>query len=180
MFSKTPSALLELFLLCAQHEEIEGVHAATIRLVREHRDLIDEDFRKEPRNRRLFMEILRSPHKLARQLRRMNRYGILGKYLPEFGKIVGQMQHDLFHIYTVDAHTLEVIKNMRRFLYPEHRERFPVTSRVAARLPKLELLYIAGLYHDIGKGRGGDHSELGAVDARHFCENHGISKVDKD
>jgi len=178
VFSKTPSALLELFLLCAQHPEIEGVHAATIRLVREHRDLIDDDFRKEARNRRLFMEILRSNHKLARQLRRMNRYGVLGKYLPEFGSIVGQMQHDLFHIYTVDAHTLEVIKNMRRFLYPEHRERFPVTSRVAARLPKLELLYIAGLYHDIGKGRGGDHSELGAVDARQFCENHGVSKVD--
>jgi [protein-PII] uridylyltransferase len=178
VFSKTPSALLEIFLICAQHEEIEGVHAATIRLISEHRGLIDDEFRGEARNRRLFMDILRSPHKLARQLRRMNRYGILGEYLPEFGQIVGQMQHDLFHIYTVDAHTLEVIKNMRRFLYPEHRDRFPVTSRVAARLPKLELLYIAGLYHDIGKGRGGDHSELGAVDARRFCENHGVSKMD--
>ena len=178
VFRKTPSALLEIFLHCANNESIEGVHVGTIRQIRDNRDLIDDAFREDPRNRRLFMEILRSPHKLARQLRRMNRYGILGKYLPEWGLIVGQMQHDLFHIYTVDAHTLEVVKNMRRFLYPAHQERFPVTSRVAARLPKLELLYIAGLYHDIGKGRGGDHSELGAVDAHNFCEKHGINKAD--
>ncbi len=178
VFDRTPSALLELFLLCAQDERIEGVYAATIRLARERRELIDEAFREDPRNRRLFMEILRSPNKLALQLRRMNRYGILGKYLPEFGRIVGQMQHDLFHIYTVDAHTLEVVKNMRRLLYPEDKERFPVTSRVAARLPKMELLYIAGIYHDIAKGRGGDHSELGATDARAFCEKHGLGERD--
>ena len=180
VFQEHPSALLEIFLHCAQNENIEGVHVATIRLIRENRDLIDDEFRADPRNREMFMELLRSPIKLARQFRRMNRYGILGKYLPEFGMIVGQMQHDLFHIYTVDAHTLEVIKNMRRFLFPAHQERFPVTSRVASRLPKLELLYIAGLYHDIGKGRGGDHSELGAVDARTFCENHGINAADTD
>ncbi len=178
MFRKTPSALLEVFVLCGNNPDIEGIHVSTIRLIRDNRELIDDQFRADPRNRRLFMQLMRSPHKLARQLRRMNRYGILGKYLPEFGKIVGQMQHDLFHIYTVDAHTLEVIKNLRRFQYPEFRERFPVTSRVASRLPKLELLYIAGLYHDIGKGRGGDHSELGAVDAEVFCENHGINPVD--
>ncbi len=180
VFERTPSALLEVFLLCAQDERIEGVHPATIRLVRENRELIDQQFRDDPRNRRLFMEILRSSHKLALQFRRMNRYGILGRYLPEFGRIVGQMQHDMFHIYTVDAHTLEVVKNMRRFLYPDAQEKFPVTSRVAARLPKLELLYIAGLYHDIAKGRGGDHSELGGVDAREFCEKHGVSKPDTD
>jgi len=179
-FRDDPSALLEIFLLCGQNEAIEGVHVATIRLIREHRDLIDDKFRADPKNRRLFMELLRAPHKLARQLRRMNRYGILGNYLPEFGRIVGQMQHDLFHIYTVDAHTLEVIKNMRRFLFPKYQDRFPVTSRVASRLPKIELLYIAGLYHDIGKGRGGDHSTLGAVDARRFCENHEVSAEDTE
>ncbi len=178
VFKKTPSALLEIFVLCANNPAIEGVHVSTIRLIRDNRDLIDDDFRADPRNKRLFLQLMRSPHKLARQLRRMNRYGILGKYLPEFGNIVGQMQHDLFHIYTVDAHTLEVVKNMRRFQYPEFRERFPVTSRVAARLPKLELLYIAGLYHDIGKGRGGDHSELGAVDAEAFCRSHGLGEED--
>jgi len=180
VFSTTPSALLEVFLLCAQDTRIDGVHVATIRLIRDHRDLINAEFRQDPHNRRLFMDILRAPHKLALQLRRMNRYGVLGKYLPEFGKIVGQMQHDLFHIYTVDAHTLEVITNMRRFLYPEYQERFPVTSRVARHLPKMELLYIAGLYHDIGKGRGGDHSELGAIDARLFCENHSIDSEDTE
>jgi len=180
VFRKTPSALLEVFVHCGRGEDIEGIHAGTIRLIRNNRHLIDEEFRADPENRALFMDILRSPVKLARQLRRMNRYGILGKYLPEFGSVVGQMQHDLFHIYTVDAHTLEVIKNMRRFLFPEHQERFPVTSRVAARLPRIELLYIAGLYHDIGKGRGGDHSKLGAVDARVFCENHGIDPEDTD
>ena len=180
VFQETPSALLEVFLICARDERVEGVHAATIRLVRENRDLIDQNFRDDLRNRELFMDILRSHNKLALQLRRMNRYGILGKYLPEFGRIVGQMQHDLFHIYTVDAHTLEVVKNMRRFLYPEEQERYPVTSRVAGRLPKIELLYIAGLYHDIAKGRGGDHSELGAADARAFCERHGIKRKDAD
>ena len=180
LFRRTPSALLEVFLLCARDPRIEGVHAATIRLIREHRDLIDDDFRSDPDNCRMFLDILRSTHKLALQLRRMNRYGILGRYLPEFGRIVGQMQHDLFHIYTVDAHTLQVVKNMRRLQYPENQERFPVTSRVAARLPKIELLYIAGLYHDIGKGRGGDHSALGAVDARAFCERHGIDAEDTE
>ena len=180
VFSKTPSALLEVFLHCARNESIEGVHVGAIRLIREHCGLIDDDFRNDPRNCRLFMDILRSTHKLTLQLRRMNRYGVLGAYLPEFGKVVGQMQHDLFHIYTVDAHTLEVIKNMRHFLLPENQESFPVPSRVARRLPKIELLYIAGLYHDIGKGRGGDHSELGAVDARLFCERHGIDKRDTD
>ena len=180
VFRRTPSALLEVFLHCARNESIEGVHVGTIRLIREHCELIDDEFRNDPRNRRLFMDILRSTHKLTLQLRRMNRYGVLGAYLPEFGSVVGQMQHDLFHIYTVDAHTLEVIKNMRHFLLPENQEPFPVASRVARRLPKIELLYIAGLYHDIGKGRGGDHSELGAVDARNFCERHGIDQDDTE
>ena len=110
----------------------------------------------------------------------MARYGILGEYLPEFGRIVGQMQHDLFHVYTVDAHTLEVINNARRFLEPEFDDRFPVSSRVARRLRKPELLYIAALYHDIGKGRGGDHSELGAVDAERFCHDHGLDEKDTE
>ena len=180
VFEKTPPALLEAFLLCANLEESEGVAAPTIRLIRNHRHLIDETFRADPENRRIFLAILRSPNKLARQLRRMSRYGILGEYLPEFGRIVGQMQHDLFHAYTVDAHTLEVVKNARRFRYPEYADRFPVSSRVARRLRAPELLYIAALYHDIGKGRGGDHSELGAVDAERFCRDHGLDPRDTE
>jgi [protein-PII] uridylyltransferase len=180
VFVHEPSALLEVFVLSAQLQQIEAVHVSTIRQIRTHRDLIDDEFRARPENRQLFIELLKSPYKLGRVLRRMNRYGVLGQYLPEFGKIVGQMQHDLFHIYTVDAHTLEVVKNMRRFMRPQNQDKFPVTSRVASRLPKRELLFIAGLYHDIGKGRGGDHSELGAVDARIFCENHGLSESDTE
>lgn len=180
VFEKTPSALLEIFLLTAQNESISGIRAATIRLIHDYLHLIDDDFRNDPRNTRLFMELLRSPGHLTPQLRRMRRYGVLGKYLPEFGRVVGRMQHDLFHIYTVDAHTLEVVKNMRRFLYADAMQKFPVAARVVKRLPKIELLYIAGLYHDIGKGRGGDHSTLGAKDAIEFCERHGLSKHDSN
>ncbi|MBN7797539.1 [protein-PII] uridylyltransferase [Parahaliea mediterranea] len=178
LFQQYPPALLEVFLLCAQDRDIIGIGAPTIRLLRDHRHLIDDNFRADPRNHKQFLDILRAPYRVTRQLRRMTRYGILGNYLPEFGRIVGQMQHDLFHAYTVDAHTLEVIQNMRRFQAPEYEERFPVSSRVARRLPKIELLYIAGLYHDIGKGRGGDHSELGALDAERFCLQHGLLQRD--
>jgi [protein-PII] uridylyltransferase len=178
VFEKTPSALLEIFVLMAQNQHISGIRAATIRLIRDNAYLIDENFRNDPRNTRQFMELLRSPHKVAQQLRRMNRYGVLGNYLPEFGRIIGRMQHDLFHIYTVDAHTLEVVKNMRRFQYDNALQKYPVVARIVARLPKIELLYISGLYHDIAKGRGGDHSTLGAHDAHEFCERHGLNKRD--
>ncbi|MCB1677486.1 MAG: [protein-PII] uridylyltransferase [Halioglobus sp.] len=178
LFTATPSALLEVFLLCATREEIQGITAPTIRLVRNSRHLVDDEFRADAGNRQTFMAILRAPNKMARQLRRMARCGILGAYLPEFGRIMGQMQHDLFHAYTVDAHTLEVVKNARRFQYADADERFPVSSRVARRLRRVELLYIAALYHDIGKGRGGDHSELGALDAERFCRDHGLDERD--
>jgi [protein-PII] uridylyltransferase len=178
VFLERPAALFEVFVHAGNHPEAQGITAETIRLLRDHRYIIDDAFRADPENKRLFLDILRANRRMTRQLRRMARYGILGRYLPAFGRIVGQMQHDLFHSYTVDAHTLQVIENMRRFLRPENEERFPVTSRVAQRLPKIELLYIAGLFHDIGKGRGGDHSELGAVDALAFCEAHGLSRRD--
>jgi [protein-PII] uridylyltransferase len=178
LFADHPPALLEIFRLCANDESIEGIAAPTIRLIRDSRHLIDDNFRADPQNKETFLDILRGPHKMARQLRRMTRFGILNDYLPEFGLIVGQMQHDLFHTYTVDAHTLEVIKFARRFMYPGLEEKFPVSSRVARRLRKVELLYIAALYHDIGKGRGGDHSELGAVDAEAFCRSHGLDDTD--
>jgi [protein-PII] uridylyltransferase len=178
IFQKSPSALLEIFVLMGQSSHIKGVRASTIRLIREHRHLIDEHYRNNPRNTALFMDLMRSPYSLVTQLLRMKRYGILGRYLPEFGEIIGQMQHDLFHIYTVDAHTLSCVKNLRRFWYAGSQEKFPLVAQIVRKLPKIELLYIAGLYHDIGKGRGGDHSQLGAVDARLFCERHGLNKRD--
>ncbi len=178
VFKRTPFAIMEVFVLMAQHPEIKGVCADSIRLLREHRHLIDDDFRRDIRNTSLFIELFKSPQGIHRNLRRMNRYGILGRYLPEFGHIVGQMQHDLFHIYTVDAHTLNLIKHLRKFKWPELAEKFPLASELMDTLPKPELIYLAGLYHDIGKGRGGDHSELGAVDAEVFCARHQLPNWD--
>ncbi|WP_239017323.1 [protein-PII] uridylyltransferase [Seongchinamella sediminis] len=178
VFSVDPSAIFEIFLLSSRNNAIDGIAAPTIRLLRNSLHLIDDNFRASEINRKMFIDLLRSPYKLTRQLKRMVRYGVLGRYIPAFGSIIGQMQHDLFHTYTVDAHTLEVIENMRRFQIPEFAERFPVTGRVTSRLPKIELLYLAGLFHDIGKGRGGDHSELGAADAELFCREHGLSNRD--
>ncbi|MET1077566.1 MAG: [protein-PII] uridylyltransferase [Pseudomonas sp.] len=172
VFKRTPFALLEIFVLMAQHPDIEGVRADTIRLLRDHRQLIDDEFRNDIRNTSLFIELFKSEQGIHRNLRRMNRYGILGRYLPEFGLIVGQMQHDLFHIFTVDAHTLNVIKHLRKLGKPGVAEKFPLASKLVGKLAKPELIYLAGLYHDIGKGRGGDHSELGAVDAEAFGLRH--------
>ncbi|KAF0807234.1 PII uridylyl-transferase [Alcanivorax sp. S71-1-4] len=178
VFTDHPSALLEMFVVLAQHPELKGVRATTMRDCIDKRRLIDDAYRNDPQHTALFMQLIRSPHKLWSQLRRMKRYGILGRYLPEFGRIIGMMQYDLFHIYTVDAHTLLVVKNMRRLRYEETREKFPLACDVFYRLPKPELLYIAGLYHDIAKGRGGDHSELGADDAIAFCQRHGLTNWD--
>jgi len=178
VFKKTPFALMELFVLLAQNREIQGVRASTARLIRDHWYLIDDDFRSDIRNTSLFMELLRQRDGVSTELKRMIRYGILGLYLPEFGRIIGQMQHDLFHIYTVDAHTVKVIRKCRQFRHSNHQEQFPVAHRLVNQLPKIELLYIAALYHDIAKGRGGDHSELGAVDVIDFCERHQLGKWD--
>jgi [protein-PII] uridylyltransferase len=178
IFKRTPFAILEIFVVMAQHPEIEGVCADTIRLLRDHRHLIDDDFRRDIRNTSLFIELFKCKEGIHRNLRRMNRYGILGLYLPEFGLIVGQMQHDLFHIYTVDAHTLNLIKHLRKLTKPGVAEKFPLASELVEKLPKPELIYLAGIYHDIGKGRGGDHSELGAVDAAAFCERHQLPSWD--
>ncbi|MEH6626292.1 MAG: [protein-PII] uridylyltransferase [Motiliproteus sp.] len=178
VFENNPFAMMELFVLLAQNPELEGVRASTMRLLRVNRHLIDDAFRSDIRNTSLFMELMRSPEGVTTELKRMNRYGILGRYLPEFGRIVGQMQHDLFHIYTVDAHTLKVITNMRRFRHRDQAEKLPIAHQIVRRIPKVALLYVAGLYHDIAKGRGGDHSELGGVDARDFCQRHHLGKWD--
>ncbi|MCW8973135.1 MAG: [protein-PII] uridylyltransferase, partial [Gammaproteobacteria bacterium] len=158
VFAQHPYALLEMFLILAQHPALKGVRAGTIRLLRAHTYLIDERFRSDLRCRSLFMELLRQPQGITHQLRRMNRYGVLAAYLPAFGNVVGQMQHDLFHVYTVDEHTLNVVRNLRRYSVPEYHHEFPLCSRIIQQLAKPELLYIAGLFHDIAKGRGGDHS----------------------
>ncbi|ALM51337.1 [protein-PII] uridylyltransferase [Halomonas huangheensis] len=178
VFRNQPSALLELFYLMAEHPEIEGVRADTIRLIRDHRHLIDDMYRNNPEHQALFMALLRSNGNVARQLRRMNRYGVLGKYLPVFGQAVGLMQHDLFHIYSVDAHTLRLLKCLHGMRKPQARREFPVAATLIHQLPRMDILWIAGLFHDIGKGRGGDHSLIGARDVEAFAEKHGISQRD--
>ena len=178
IFRRYPFALLELFLILQQRLDLKGVRAATVRMIRDNCHLIDDAFRTDLRARSLFMEILRQPSRVTRALRRMNRYGVLAAYLPAFGKIVGRMQYDLYHVYTVDQHTLFVVRHLRRFYLPRFGHEFPHCSAVMQRLPKVELLYIAGLYHDIAKGRGGDHSELGAVDVEQFCQQHDLSAFD--
>ncbi|MEK7990899.1 MAG: [protein-PII] uridylyltransferase [Thiotrichaceae bacterium] len=178
VFVNYPFALLEIFLLMQQHPEVKGVRAHTLRLIYQHVYLIDEAFHKDLSARSLFYEILHQPNGIMRALRLMNRYGVLGAYIPNFGRIVGQMQYDLFHVYTVDQHTLFVVRNLRRFCIKEYEHEFPLCSKIVQTVPKLELLYLAGLFHDIGKGRGGDHSELGEKDALNFCHQHGFSDYD--
>ncbi|HET8849802.1 MAG TPA: [protein-PII] uridylyltransferase [Marinobacter sp.] len=178
VFAYAPYSIMEIFVLIAQHPEIKGIRATTIRSLRAHRHLIDDAFRSDLAVTTLFMELLRTPHPLDQTLSAMKKYNVLGRYLPEFGQIIGQMQHDLFHIYTVDAHTMRVIRNMVSLNSTEARTEYPLASRLIHRLPKLETLFIAGLYHDIAKGRGGDHSELGAVDAEGFCKRHHLSERD--
>ncbi len=178
VFLRYPFALLELFLIMAQHPELKGVRASTIRLIREHTHLMDETFRNDVRAKSLFMEFLRQPRGITTELRRMNAYGVLAAYLPEFGRIAGRMQYDLFHTYTVDQHTLFVVRNLRRLYLPRYNYELPQHSEVMSRIAKPELLYIAALYHDIAKGRGGDHSQMGAVDAEQFCRRHSLSEFD--
>lgn len=178
VFAYAPYAILEIFVLIAQHPEIKGIRATTIRALRAHRHLIDDAFRNDLACTTLFMELLKTPHMLDDTLSYMKRYNVLGRYLPEFGDIIGQMQYDLFHTYTVDAHTLRVVRNMVRMHDEDSRTNYPLASRLIHRLPKAELLYIAGLYHDIAKGRGGDHSELGAIDVTRFCQRHHLSQRD--
>ena len=178
VFNRDPSALLEVFSLLQQHEEVRGVSAYTVGLIKRSLHLIDEEFRQNPRNHRLFLSILRAPHGVTHELRRMNLYGVLGLYIPSFGRIVGRMQYDLFHAYTVDEHTLFVVSNLRRFALSRFDHEYPHCSRLMQSFEKPEIAYLAGLFHDIAKGRGGDHSKLGAVDAEAFCLEHGMSRYD--
>ena len=178
VFGRHPSALLELFVLLQQNPQIRGVRAGTIRAVVRNLWLIDEEFRQNPRNHRLFLEILRAPRGVTHELRRMNDYGVLGRYIPAFGRVIGRMQYDLFHAYTVDAHTLFVVSNLRRLAMSEFDHELPLVSAIMQQLPKPEIAYLGALFHDIAKGRGGDHSDLGAVDAEAFCLEQGMSRYD--
>ncbi len=180
LFRREPSAMLEAFVILQQRHELKGIAAATLRALWRASPLINPAFRRVPRNRELFMQLLKSPSRVVRELKRMNQYGILGRYIPAFGRIVGQMQHDLYHVYTVDEHILNVMRNLRRFAVPELAHEFPLASRLMIDFDRPELLYLAGLFHDIAKGRGGDHSALGKVDALRFAREHGLARADAE
>lgn len=177
-FADHPLGLLKIFLHLGRHPELKGIRAHTIRAIRQNLHRIDQNFRSDPRACRMFLEILRQPSGITHQLRRMNRYGLLAAYLPEFERIVGRMQYDLFHAYTVDEHVLFVVRNLRRLAMPQFRHELPLASDIFPLIPKPELLYLAGLYHDIGKGQGGDHSVIGEQLARDFCRRHGLPEHD--
>ena len=177
-FDENPRAILGSFLAMQRHPELKGMSTRTLRALWQARRQIDARFRRDPAHRALFLQMLREPRGITHELRRMNQYGILGRYIPAFGRIVGQMQHDLFHVYTVDEHILMVVRNLRRFTEAQHAHEYPLCSRLMADFDRKELLYLAGLFHDIGKARGGDHSLLGAADARRFCRQHGLDPDD--
>jgi [protein-PII] uridylyltransferase len=173
-----PQAILETFLVYENTPGLQGLSARTMRALYNARHVMTPAWRRDPVNRAMFMEILRQPKQLTHALRLLNQTSVMGRYLWAFRRIVGRMQHDLFHVYTVDQHILMVVRNVRRFFLPEHAHEYPFCSQLAAQWDQPWLLYVAALFHDIAKGRGGDHSELGAREARRFCRDHGVSAED--
>ena len=178
VFREEPGAMLKGVLLLQQSPALKTFGPATLRALWRAAPLIDAGFRNHPQNQSLFMRILRQPRGVTNALRYLNHHGILGRYLPAFGRIVGQMQHDLFHVYTVDEHILMVVRNLRRFSIPEFAHEFPLCSQLASDFERPEVLYLAGLFHDIAKGRSGDHSTLGKIAADRFCKRHALSAED--
>jgi [protein-PII] uridylyltransferase len=179
LYQRHPEAILETFLLYQETMGIKGLSARTLRALYNARGLMDAGFRRNPVNRDMFMRILKSPQGITHAMRLMNQTSVLGRYLWVFRRIVGQMQHDLFHVYTVDQHILMVLRNVRRFFIVEHSHEYPFCSQLAAGWDQPWILYVAALFHDIAKGRGGDHSDLGAHEVRLFCKQHGIVKTDQ-
>ena len=178
LYVRNPHAILETFLLYESTVGIKGLSARTLRALYNARSVMTAKFRSDPVNRHTFLQILQQPEGITHAMRLMNQTSVLGRYLWVFRKIVGQMQHDLFHVYTVDQHILMVLRNVRRFFMAEHSHEYPMCSQLAAGWDKPWILYIAALFHDIAKGRGGDHSELGCTDVRLFCRQHGIAIED--
>ncbi len=177
IFRRDPRSIFRAFLALQSIREAEFFEPDTLRAIWRAVPLIDQKFRDDAEANRLFLQILQS-EKVTFNLRRMSRYGVLGRFIPAFGRIVGQMQHDLFHVYTVDEHILMVIRNLRRLVLPRFSHEFPFCHELAHEFARPEILYLAALFHDIAKGRGGDHSALGKRDARQFCRKLQVSKTD--
>ncbi|MDP3439204.1 MAG: [protein-PII] uridylyltransferase [Azonexus sp.] len=180
LFKQNPAAIFDSFLVMQESHELHGMSARTLRALWRARELITPEFRSNRQNRAAFLKLFQSPAGVVHEFRRMNQLDILGSYLPNFGRIVGQMQHDLFHVYTVDQHILQVLRNLRRFTMSEFAHEYPLCSRIIIEMERPWLLYIAAIFHDIAKGRGGDHSELGTADAADFCQQHALDADDTE
>ncbi|MFT4058619.1 MAG: [protein-PII] uridylyltransferase [Legionella sp.] len=180
VFRQHPQALIKLFLWIARRSDIEGVRANTIRLIRESLYLINKRFKNACETTTLFMELLKTQQSPYEALQYMNRYGVLAHYIECFAQVTGQMQYDLFHVFTVDQHTLFVIRNIARFQQEPFSQQFLLCAQIMHTLKKPEILYLSALFHDIAKGRGGDHSELGAIEAEHFAHDHHLDKEETD
>ncbi len=178
LYARDPHAILDTFRVYQSTVGITGLSARTLRALYNARTLMDGAFRRDPKNRETFMAILKSPEGQTHALRLMNATSVLGRYLWVFRRIVGQMQHDLFHVYTVDQHILMVLRNVRRFAVPEHAHEYPHCSQLIAQFERPHVLYVAALFHDVAKGRGGDHSSLGAREVRRFCREHRVDDQD--
>ena len=178
LFIRQPAAILRLFYHIAQHTEITGIYSSTLRLLRDARRDLPGFLCDDPQCRRFFMMLMRHHQAGGLALTLMHRYGILAAYLPQWQSIVGQMQFDMFHAYPVDEHTHRLLKNIYRFHHGDGKRSHPLCFDICNRMRKPDLLNIAALFHDIAKGRGGDHSELGALDAEAFCELHQLSPAD--
>ena len=178
LYQKHPHAILKTFLLYQQTRGVKGLSAKTLRALYNVRGVMDAAFRRDPINRHTFLQILQENQGITHSFRLMNQTSVLGRYLWVFRNIVGQMQHDLFHVYTVDQHILMVLRNVRRFFIADHAHEYPFCSQLAAGWDKPYVLYAAALFHDIAKGRGGDHSKLGALEVKSFCRQHKIPADD--
>ena len=178
LYQREPHAILETFLIYQTTPGLKGLSARTLRALYNARDLMTAAFRSDPVNHQTFRQILLQHDGITHAMRLMNQTSVLGRYLWVFRRIVGQMQHDLFHVYTVDQHILMVLRNVRRFFIVEHAHEYPFCSQLAAGWDKPWILYIAALFHDIAKGRGGDHSALGVIEVRRFCKQHDIDRAD--
>jgi [protein-PII] uridylyltransferase len=178
LYVREPHAILQTFLLYQTTSGTKGLSSRTLRALYNARSVMDAKFRNDPVNRATFLQIIKEHDGVTHAIRLMNQTSVLGRYLWVFRRIVGQMQHDLFHVYTVDQHILMVLRNMRRFFIVEHAHEYPLCSQLAAGWDKPWVLYVAALFHDIAKGRGGDHSKLGASSVRLFCRQHGIARED--
>ena len=180
LYLRRPHAILETFLVFQQNHGLQGLSARTLRALYNARERMDAAFRHDPVNHALFMQILQQPRGITHALRLMNQTSVLGRYLWVFRRIVGRMQHDLFHVYTVDQHILMVLRNVRRFFIPEHAHEYPFCSQLAAQWEQPWVLYVAALFHDVAKGRGGDHSVLGGREVRRFCRDHQVARADME